>query len=59
MTDIIEYGLKNLYPFVTSIVAGAGGYWLTTQMVQAPNHEVAMGVALIVGITNLAGVKNE
>lgn len=59
MTDPIEEFLLKVYPLVTSLVTGAGGYWLVTEVMANPDSTVAMGVAFIAATSAFAGLIND
>lgn len=56
MSDIIQETFAAFYPYVTAIVSGAGGYWITTQLFPEASRNAAGLVAMIVAIVVLAEV---
>lgn len=57
--DIIEHILNSMYPVVASITSGAGGYWLTTQIMQSANNSAAMAVGFIAAAAVFSEVMND
>lgn len=58
MSDVIEDTLYRLYPFTTSVVTGAGAYWVTTKFpaLTTVHGELPMAIAFLSAAIAYAGI---